>query len=153
MSQRKKGRNELAPRKAHFKVARNEVKNASFAQRSAHCEVRNMATGIGRTGCRAQATRARGRRTFESAYPDPQILPQCNISSNYPLYVWFFWVSRHRSIILAKKMEIFLGRFWEILGNVFTLYILESVVYDGFAFIKKGGFPYVKYGNNWHVKG
>ena len=32
-------------------------------------------------------------------------------------------------------------------------YILESVVYDGFAFIKKGGFPYVKYGNNWHVKG
>ena len=37
-----------------------------------------------------------------------------------------------------------------------TLYgpcILESVVYDGFAFIKKGGFPHVKYGNNWHVKG
>ena len=32
-------------------------------------------------------------------------------------------------------------------------YILESVVHDGFAFIKKGGFPYVKYGNNWHVKG
>ena len=32
-------------------------------------------------------------------------------------------------------------------------YILESVVHDGFAFIKKGGFPYVKYGNNWHLKG
>ena len=32
-------------------------------------------------------------------------------------------------------------------------YILESVVHDEFAFIKKGGFPYVKYGNNWHVKG
>ena len=32
-------------------------------------------------------------------------------------------------------------------------YTLESVVHDGFAFIKKGGFPYVKYGNNWHVKG
>ena len=30
--------------------------------------------------------RARGRRpTFKSAYPNPQILPQCNISSNYPL--------------------------------------------------------------------
>ena len=32
-------------------------------------------------------------------------------------------------------------------------YILESVIHDEFAFIKKGGFPYVKYGNNWHVKG
>ena len=41
-------------------------------------------------------------------------------------------------------------------GGGLTLYgpyILESVVHDGFAFIKKGGFPYVKYGNNWHVKG
>ena len=32
-------------------------------------------------------------------------------------------------------------------------YILESVVHDGFAFRDTGGFPYVKYGNNWHVKG
>ena len=37
--------------------------------------------------------------------------------------------------------------------TLYRPYILESVVYDGFAFIKKGGFPYVKYGNNWHVKG
>ena len=37
--------------------------------------------------------------------------------------------------------------------TLYGLYILESVVHDGFAFIKKGGFPYVKYGNNWHVKG
>ena len=42
-----------------FKVAQNEVKNASFAQRSAHREGKNMATGIDRTGRRAQATRAR----------------------------------------------------------------------------------------------
>ena len=41
-----------------FKVARNEVKNSSFAQRSAHREVKNMATGIDLTGHRAQATRA-----------------------------------------------------------------------------------------------
>ena len=40
------------------KVARNEVENASFAQRSAHRECKNMATGIDRTGRRAQATRA-----------------------------------------------------------------------------------------------
>ena len=32
-------------------------------------------------------------------------------------------------------------------------YILESVVHDGFAFIQKGGFPHVKYDNNWNVKG
>ena len=47
--------------------------------------------------------RARVRRTFKSADSDPKILPQCNISSNYPYNVWVFWVSRHRSIILAKK--------------------------------------------------
>ena len=35
-----------------------------------------------------------------------------------PYNVWFFWVSRHRSIILAKKMETFSGRFWEIPGNM-----------------------------------
>ena len=32
-------------------------------------------------------------------------------------------------------------------------YILESVVHDGFTFINTGAFPYVKYGNNWHVMG
>ena len=44
--------------------------------------------------------RARGWQTFKSADSDPKILPQCNISSNYPYNVWVFWVSRHRSIIL-----------------------------------------------------
>ena len=39
-----------------LRVARNEVKNAPFAQRSAHREGKNMATGIDRTGRRAQAT-------------------------------------------------------------------------------------------------
>ena len=41
-----------------FMVARNEVKNASFAQRSAHSEGMNKATGIDWTCRRAQATRA-----------------------------------------------------------------------------------------------
>ena len=66
-------------------VARNEVKNVSFAQRSAHREVKNMATGIDWTGRRVQATRARTMMDVQLANPDPQILPQCNISSNYPL--------------------------------------------------------------------
>ena len=44
---------------------------------------------------------------------------------------------------------------WKTFRNLtlYGPYILESVVHDGFAFIKKGGFPYVKYGSNWHVKG
>ena len=37
--------------------------------------------------------------------------------------------------------------------SLYGPYILESVVHDGFAFIDTGGFPYVKYGNTWHVKG
>ena len=43
----------------------------------------------------ASDARARGRRpTVKSAYPDPQILTQCNISSNYPHNVWFFCAMR-----------------------------------------------------------
>ena len=56
--------------------------------------------------------RPHGRRpTFKSAYPDPQILPQCNISSNYSYNVWFFWVSRDRFIILVKKWKHFWADF------------------------------------------
>ena len=40
-----------------LKVARSEVKNASFAQRSAHREGKNIATWFDRTGRRAQETR------------------------------------------------------------------------------------------------
>ena len=45
-----------------------------------------------------------------------------------PYNVWFFWVSRHRSIILAKKMETFSGRFWEIPGNVRKLELSKTLV-------------------------
>ena len=45
-----------------------------------------------------------------------------------PYNVWFFWVSRHRSIILAKKMETFSGRFWEIPGNVRKLEWSKTLV-------------------------
>ena len=67
------------------KVARNEVKNASFAQRSAHRDSRRWRPELIEPAAERKR-RARGRRpTFKSAFPDPQILPQCNISSNYPL--------------------------------------------------------------------
>ena len=45
-----------------------------------------------------------------------------------PYNVWFFWVSRHRLIILAKKMETFSGRFWEIPGNVLKLELLKMFI-------------------------
>ena len=45
-----------------------------------------------------------------------------------PYNVWFFWGSRHRSIILAKKMETFSGRFWEIPGNVLKLELLKMFI-------------------------
>ena len=45
-----------------------------------------------------------------------------------PYNVWFFWVSRHRSIILVKKMETFSGRFWEIPGNVLKLELLKMFI-------------------------
>ena len=68
-----------------LKVARNEVKNSSFAQRSAHRDSRIWRPELIEPAAERNR-RARGRRpTFKSAYPDPQILPQCNISSNYPL--------------------------------------------------------------------
>ena len=66
-------------------VARNEVENASFAQRSAHRDSRIWRPELIEPAAERKR-RARGRRpTFKSANPDPQILPQCNISSNYPL--------------------------------------------------------------------
>ena len=67
------------------KVARNEVENASFAQRSAHRDSRIWRPELIEPAAERKL-RARGRRpTFKSGYSDPQILPQCNISSNYPL--------------------------------------------------------------------
>ena len=45
-----------------------------------------------------------------------------------PYNVWFFWVSRHRSFILAQKMETFSGRFWEIPGNVLKLELLKMLI-------------------------
>ena len=68
-----------------IKVARNEVENASFAQRSAHRDSRIWRPELIEPAAECKR-RARGRRrTFKSAYHDPQILPQCKISSNYPL--------------------------------------------------------------------
>ena len=73
-----------------LKVARNEVENASLAQRSAHRDSRIWRPELIEPAAERKR-RARGRRpTFKLAYPDPQILPQCNISSNYPPIMFGF---------------------------------------------------------------
>ena len=69
----------IATGPASFKVARNEVENTSFAQRSAHRNSRIWRLELIEPAAERKR-RARGRRpTSKSAYPDPQILPQCNI--------------------------------------------------------------------------
>ena len=68
-----------------LKVARNEVENASFAQRSAHHDSRIWRPELIEPAAERKRRARRRRPTVKSAYPEPQILPQCNISSNYPL--------------------------------------------------------------------
>ena len=68
-----------------FKVARNKVENASFVQRSAHSDSRIWPPELIEPAAERKWRTHERWPTFKSAYPDPQILPQCNISSNYPL--------------------------------------------------------------------
>ena len=55
----------------------------------------------------------------------------------------------------TKEKWFLWAEHFEVMKNLtfYGPYILESVVHDGFAFRETGGFPYVKYGNNWHAKG
>ena len=96
-------------------VARNEVKNASFAQRSAHRDSRIWRPEL--------IDSARAAVPFDRNWPIPThtFCHSAIFHPNTPCNVWFFWVSRHMSIILAKKMETFSGRFWEIPGNMWNL--------------------------------
>ena len=112
------------------KVARNEVKNSSFAQRSAHREVKNMATGIDRTGRRAQAGDAHADDDGCSNWPPPthRFCHSAIFHPITPYNIWFFWVSSQSSIILTKKMEIFSCRFWEIPGNVWKLELSKILI-------------------------
>ena len=87
------------------KVARNEVKNASFAQRSAHHDSRIWRPELIEPAAERKR-RARGRRpTFKSNRPTPthRFCHSAIFRPITPYNVWFFWVSRQRSIILAKK--------------------------------------------------
>ena len=88
-----------------------------------------MATGIDWTGRRAQVTRARTTTDVQIGLPPTHRFCHSAIFRPItPYNVWFFWVSRQRSIILAKKMETFSGRFWEIPGNVLKLELLKMLI-------------------------
>ena len=89
--------------KIDVQVARNEVKNASFAQRSAHREGKNMATEIDWNGRRAQATCADVDGRSNRPTPTHRLCHSKIFHWIAPYNVWFFWVGRQRSLILAKK--------------------------------------------------
>ena len=88
-----------------------------------------MATGIDWTGRRAQATRARTTTHVHIGLPRPTDFATVQYFVQLPPIMFgFFWVSRHRSIILAKKWKHFPGRFWEIPGNVLKLELLKMLI-------------------------
>ena len=106
-----------------IKVARNEVKNASFAQCSAHRDSRIWRPELIEPAAERKR-RARGRRpTFKSAYPTHRFCHSAIFRPITPFNVWFFSVSRHRSIILAKKWKLF----GQILRNSRKCVKLESL--------------------------
>ena len=76
--------------KISLKVAWNEVENASFAQRSVHCDSRIWLPELIEPAEERKRRARRRRPTFKSAYPDPQI---CHSAIFRPitLYnIWFF---------------------------------------------------------------
>ena len=88
-----------------------------------------MATGIDWTGRTARATRAQTTTDVQIGLPPTHRFCHSAIFRPItPYNVWFFWVSRHRSIILAKNMETFSGRFWKIPGNVLKLELLKMLI-------------------------
>ena len=87
---------------------------------------KNMATGIDWTGRRAQATRADDDRRSNRPTPTHRFCHSAIFRPITPFNVWFFSVSRHRSIILAKKMETFRADF-EKFQEMCETWIIENV--------------------------
>ena len=100
-------------REIEFKVARNEVKNSSIAQRSAHRDSRIWRPEL----IEPAAERKRRARMLDNDGRSNRPTPThrfCHSAIFHPITpynVWFFWVSRQRSIILAKKWKHFRADF------------------------------------------
>ena len=115
--------------KDELKVARNEVENASIAQRSAHRDSRIWRLELIEPAAeRKRRARADDDRRSNRPSPTHRFCHSAIFRPITPYNVWFFWDSRHRSIILAKKMETFSGRFWKIPGNVLKLELLKILI-------------------------
>ena len=95
-----------------------------------HCIAGNGDSRIWRLNRSQSASDARADGDRRSNRPSPthRFCHSSIFRPITPYNVWFFWVSRHRSIILAKKMETFSGRFWEIPGNVLKLELLKMLI-------------------------
>ena len=87
------------------KVARNEVKNASFAQRSAHRDSRIWRPELIEPAAERSDARADDDRRSNRSTPTHRFCHSAIFRLITPYNVWCFWVSRYRSIILVKKME------------------------------------------------
>ena len=95
-----------------LKVARNEVENASFAQRSAHRDSRIWRPELIEPAAeRKRRTRADDDRRSNRPTPTHRFCHSAILRAITPYKVWFFWVRRHRSIILAKKWKHFRADF------------------------------------------
>ena len=111
-----------------FKVARNEDKNASFAQRSAHRDSRiwrpELIEPAAERKCRARADddRRLNRTTLTHRFCRSAIFRPIT-----PYSVWFLWVSRHRSIILAKKYGNIFGQILRNSRKCVKTWIIENV--------------------------
>ena len=110
-----------------FKVARNEVKNASFAQRSAHRDSRIWRPELIEPAAERKRRARRRRPTVKSTYPDPQILPQCNISSNYRLQCLVFLSQQTKVYHFCEKNGNIFGQILRYSRKCVKTWIIENV--------------------------
>ena len=111
-----------------FKVARNEVKNTSFAQCSAHRDSRIWRPKlIEPVPERKRRARADDDRHSNRPTPTHRFCHSAIFRPITPIMFVFFWVSRHRSIILAKKNGNTLGQILRNSRKCVKTWTIENV--------------------------
>ena len=123
-------RNVVRPVMLQVKVARNEFENASFAQRSAHRDSRIWWPELIEPAAeRKRRARARADDDQRSNRPTPthRFCHSAIFRPITPYNVWFFWVSRHGSIILAKKNRNIFGQILRNSRKCVKTWVIENV--------------------------
>ena len=110
----------------HFKVARNEVENASYAQRSAHRDSRIWRRELNRPQSASDA-RADDDRRSNRPTPTHRFRHSAIFRPITPYNVLFFRVSRHRSINLAKKNGNSFGQILRNSRKCVKTWVIENV--------------------------